>query len=210
MPEESLLERFLDPGVEPPSDQASERVLDAALELGAASGVRKLTMDDVAERAGVGRMTVYRRFGSREKLVEALTIREVRRCIAELDQAVDPEAEVPDQIAQGFVASFQITRRHPLLERLARIEPELALAAMNSDNAAVFTMARAFTAERLERAMREGRIGDLDPVHAAEILVRLALSFMLIRESALPLEDDERAAELARSLIAPVLGASSD
>ncbi len=208
MAETTLLERFLDPEVEPPSDQASERVLDAALELGAASGIRNLTMDDVAERAGVGRMTVYRRFGSREQLVEALTTREVRRCLAELDAAVDPEAEVPDQIAQGFVASLRISRRHPLLERFARLEPELALAAINADGAAVFTMARAFTAERLKRAKREGRIEDVDPVAAAEILVRLGLSFVLIRESELPLSDDERAAELARSLIAPILGGS--
>jgi AcrR family transcriptional regulator len=207
MAPETLLERFLDPEVEPPSDRASERVLDAALELGAASGIRNLTMDAVAARAGVGRMTVYRRFGSRERLIEALSIRETRRCLAELDAAVDPEAEVPDQIGQGFVATLRIVRNHPLLERLARLEPELALAAFNADGAAVFTMARAFTAGRLERAKREGRIGDLDPVHAAEILVRLGFSFMLIRESTLPLEDDARAAELARSLIAPILGA---
>ena len=68
----ALLERALDPAVDaPPDDALSERVLDAALALSAASGVRHMTMDDVAHRAGVGRMTVYRRFGDKARLVES-------------------------------------------------------------------------------------------------------------------------------------------
>ena len=38
-----------------------------------------------------------------------------------------------------------------------------------------------------------------------ELLVRLALSFVLVQDSALPLGDEEQAAELARALIAPML-----
>ena len=46
----SLLQRALGSSVEPPTDETSERILDAALDLSAASGVRHLTMDEVAER----------------------------------------------------------------------------------------------------------------------------------------------------------------
>jgi hypothetical protein len=35
--------------------------------------------------------------------------------------------------------------------------------------------------------------------------VRVAVSFVLVQDSALPLDDDERAAELARRLLAPIL-----
>ena len=75
----NLLARALDPAVEPPADETSERILDAALALSAASGVQHLTMDAVARRARVGRMTVYRRFGDKERLVEALAAREIGR-----------------------------------------------------------------------------------------------------------------------------------
>jgi AcrR family transcriptional regulator len=204
----SLLERALDPAIETPADATSERILDAALDLAAASGMRNLTMDAVAERGRVGRMTVYRRFGSREALVEALAVREARRCLAELDSTVDPGAPVADQVAQGLLTSLRLVRDHPLLNRLATHEPEAALTALTRDRAAVFAMGREFVAGRVGEAQRAGEVDDrLDPEQVAEILVRLGFSFLLIPQSALPLNDDERMREIARTLVAPVLGA---
>ncbi len=203
----ALLERALDPTVEaPPDDTLSERVLDAALALSAASGVRNLTMDDVAARAGVGRMTVYRRFGDKARLVESLTVREARRCLAELDAASRPDASIEDQIAEGFVTSLRIAREHPLLNRLARLEPEAVLGTFVADQSAVFAMARTFLAERLRASQRAGVLGPVDADEAAEVLVRLALSFVLIQDSVLPLGDEDATRDVARRLIAPVLG----
>src|SRR5205807_10543318 len=85
-----LLTLAFDPDVQPAGDALSERILDAALELAAASGLRRLTMDDVARRAGVGRMTVYRRFGGHGKLIDALAVRECRRCLERIAAALDP------------------------------------------------------------------------------------------------------------------------
>lgn len=201
----SLLARALDAGVEPPADALSRRILDAALELAAASGVRHLTMDDVARRAGVGRMTVYRRFGDKASLIDALAVRESRRCLQQLDAAIGPDAPIEDQVAAGFVTSLRLAREHPLLNRLARFEPEAALAALLADGSAVFAAARAFVAARLRASQEAGVIGAMDVEAAAELLVRLALSFVLIGDSVLPLDDEDRAAELARRLIAPML-----
>jgi AcrR family transcriptional regulator len=53
-----------------------ERILEAATEVFAARGL-EATLDDVAQRAGVGVGTVYRRFPSKEALVEALFERAV-------------------------------------------------------------------------------------------------------------------------------------
>jgi TetR/AcrR family transcriptional repressor of uid operon len=204
----TLLRRALESTSEPPDDELSKRILDAALELCAASGVRNLTMDDTAERAGVGRMTVYRRFGSRAKLEEALAAREARRCLAELDSTVDPGAPVADQIAQGMLSTLRLIREHPVLDRMSRLEPAAALAALTGENAAVFAMGRAFVAARLREAQKAGAVDrSLDPDYAAEILVRLGFSFLLIPQSALPLSDDEAMREIARTLVAPILGA---
>ena len=205
----TLLRRALSSTVEPPNDALSERILDAALDICAASGVRNLTMDEVADRADVGRMTVYRRFGSRERLEEALAVREARRCLAELDSTVDPGAPVADQISQGLLASLRLIREHPLLDRMSRHEPAAALAALTSEGAAVFAMGRAFAASRLADAQKAGIVDrDIDPEQAAEILVRLGFSFLLIPQSSLPLDDDERMRELAETLIAPILGSA--
>jgi AcrR family transcriptional regulator len=202
----SLLERALDPRVAPPPDDAvSERILDAAVALAAASGVRSLTMDDVARRAGVGRMTVYRRFGEKRRLVEAMAVRESRRCLAELDAAAPPDAPISDQVVEGFLTSLRIAREHPLLNRLARFEPESVLAVFNANGGAIFRAAREFVAARLRASQKAGVLGPIAVDEAAEVLVRVGLSFVLIQESALPLEDDARARELAGRLLAPML-----
>jgi AcrR family transcriptional regulator len=202
----TLLARGFGSSVEVPEDVTSNRILDAALELSAESGVRHLTMDDVAERAGVGRMTVYRRFGSREKLEEVLAVREARRCLAELDSTVDPGAPVPDQIAQGLLTTLRLIREHPLLERMSRVEPAAALAALRDQGTSVFAMSRAFMAARIREGQKAGTVErSVDPEQAGEILTRIGFSFLLIPESALPLSDDEKMRDLARTLIAPIL-----
>jgi AcrR family transcriptional regulator len=202
----ALLAVALDPRAEPPDDAVSERILDGALALSAASGVQHLTMDAVARRARVGRMTVYRRFGDRERLIEALGVREGRRCLAELDAATWPDAPIEDQVAGGFVTSLRLVREHPLLGRLARLEPESVLSALTEDGGALFAMAREFLAARLRASQEAGVLGEIDVDAAAELLVRLAISFVLIQESVLPLDDEQRLHEVARRLVAPVLG----
>jgi AcrR family transcriptional regulator len=204
----TFLQRALGSTVEPPADELSERILDAAVEIWAASGVKNLTMDDVADRAGVGRMTVYRRFGGREQLEEALAVREARRCLAEIDSTVDPGAPVPDQIAQGLLTTLRLIREHPLLERMSRVEPAAALIALRDDKTPVFAMSREFMASRIREGQRAGTVPkSVDPAQAGELLVRLGFSFLLIPESVLPLDDDRKMRELARTMIAPILRA---
>src|SRR3954447_12870484 len=67
--------------------QSHDPVLDAARECVLAVGVRRTTFSDVARRAGVSRMTLYRRFGDLEALLSALMTREFGRLVA----AAQPE-----------------------------------------------------------------------------------------------------------------------
>jgi TetR/AcrR family transcriptional regulator, repressor for uid operon len=201
----ALLARVFDPELEPPADAMSERILDAALALAASSGVRHLTMDDVARRARVGRMTVYRRFGTKARLLEALTIREGRRCFAELDAAMPADAPIAEQVAVGFVTSLRLAREHPLLARLARSEPDTVLESLRPDGGAMLALARTFVAERLRASQRAGVLGPVPVEESAELLVRLAVSFVLIDDTVLPLDDEERTRQLARALVAPIL-----
>jgi AcrR family transcriptional regulator len=55
----------------PRSAEADAAILRAALELLAQDGYRALTMEAVRERAGVGKATLYRRYGSKDELVRA-------------------------------------------------------------------------------------------------------------------------------------------
>jgi AcrR family transcriptional regulator len=55
----------------PREERADRAILAAALELMAEHGVRDLRMEDVADRAGVGKATIYRRHRSKDELVMA-------------------------------------------------------------------------------------------------------------------------------------------
>jgi AcrR family transcriptional regulator len=191
----------------PPDDATSERILDAALALAAESGLRNLTMDDVARRAGVGRMTVYRRFGERRRLVQALTAREAAAFLRRMDAASRPQDPIADQVAAGFATAIRLAREHPLLNRLARIEPDTVVASLRDDGSALFGVCRAYLAERLRQAQRAGVLAaDAEVDAAAELLVRLAVSFVLIEDTVLPIGDDASARAVARRLVAPILG----
>jgi AcrR family transcriptional regulator len=53
----------------PRSAEAAEAILDATLELVGEVGIRGMSMDDLAVRAGVSKATIYRRWSSKEALV---------------------------------------------------------------------------------------------------------------------------------------------
>jgi AcrR family transcriptional regulator len=66
------------------------RILAAARELFAARGLA-VTLDDIAERAGLGVGTVYRRFSSRDDLIDALFEQRMVEIVALIDEALEAE-----------------------------------------------------------------------------------------------------------------------
>jgi AcrR family transcriptional regulator len=200
----TLIARAFDPSVANADDDATtQRILDAALALAAASGLRNLTMDDVARRAKVGRMTVYRRFGSRENLIDALTLREARRCLNAIAAAPDPSQPLDERLADLFVATLKVIREHPLLARLARVEPEALLTELTRDDSTVFRLVREFLIGLVAQGQADDELSDeVDPAFLAELGVRLGASFVLMPDSVLPLHDDRATRGIARGLIA--------
>jgi TetR/AcrR family transcriptional regulator, repressor for uid operon len=200
-----LLALAFDPDVQPADDALSERILDAALELAAASGFRRLTMDDVAGRAQVGRMTVYRRFGSHASLVDALAIRECRRCLERIGAALDPGEPLEERLTSLFVATLRVIREHPLLERLARVEPEALLRELGRDDSHVLALLRGFLAGLIREGQSSGELAAAgDPELLAELGIRIGLSFVLLPQSVLAAGDEHTTRAAIRALLAPL------
>lgn len=182
-------------------DPSVDWILDAALALAAASGLRHLTMDDVARRARVGRMTVYRRFGSRAALIDALAIRECRRCLERIAPAIDLQEPAGERLVSLLAATLAVIREHPLLERLARVEPEALLRELGRDDSAVFKLVRGFLRDLIIQGQQEGELVAADPEALAELGIRLGASFVLIPHTVLPLEDEESTRMALRELL---------
>jgi AcrR family transcriptional regulator len=105
----------------------SDAVLDAVRDCVLAVGVRRTTLTDVARRAGVSRMTLYRRWPDVRSLVGDLMTRE---WVAVATGAM-PErrsgANARGLIVDGLVAGVEAFRAHPLFRKIVDVDPELLL-----------------------------------------------------------------------------------
>ena len=70
--EKILIERAEETTPLPSKRSAKERILEAALEVFSNKGFHPATTDEIAERAGVGKGTLYRYFETKEKLFAQL------------------------------------------------------------------------------------------------------------------------------------------
>src|SRR3954454_23541699 len=108
MTQRALLDPILQTALDGTPDRAArnattERILSAGLEQFEDFGIRRTTMEDVARRARVSRVTVYRRFPGKEHLVAAVIVAEAQRFFAELELAVGALDSVEERIVEAFV-----------------------------------------------------------------------------------------------------------
>lgn len=187
-------------------DETAARVLDAALDRFATFGIRRTTMDDIAEVAGIGRATVYRRFGGRDEIVRAVVLRELARFIAEVDAVVQAIDDPVERFTEGFVAMLRAARTNDLLRRMLDVEPQLVLPALTVEAGSAVALCREYLVGELGRSQVDGEIrADVDVEVVAELLVRLCQSLLLTPNGVLDVDDETGLRRLARAYLAPAL-----
>jgi AcrR family transcriptional regulator len=85
------------------SDGRLERVLDAAAELLLRWGYQRVTIDEVARRAGIGKGTVYLHFPNKDALFLTVLLRAQWRTVAPLLDSVraDPAEALPSRVLRA-------------------------------------------------------------------------------------------------------------
>ncbi|MGH9094963.1 MAG: TetR/AcrR family transcriptional regulator [Acidimicrobiales bacterium] len=180
--------------------EVGNALLDATADLVAAYGVRRWSVDDVAERSGLGRTTVYRHFDGRDDLVAAALARDARRLFAAIADAVEHLCGLEDKLVEGFLVGLGAVRR-TLLPRLIETDTTTALNLLTGD--LVLALSRQALIERYRLLMPDGDQTDADLV--AEALVRLAISFVVMPGSLIDMDDPDTARRQLRRLIVPLL-----
>jgi len=160
-------------------DELGERILDAAVEAASIHGITRLSVADVAKRAGLSRPTLYKRYPSKQALVSAAIVREAAKVIGAVQQAVDAvdRSDGKGALIAGIGTALRLLREHPLLDRIVRSEPEMLVPALTTDDGLVLSAVR----PPIE-AMIADRFGPLDPVSSrriADMLTRLLISYAL-------------------------------
>lgn len=177
------------------------RIMTAAVAQCEEFGLRRTTMDDVARRAGLSRATLYRHFDSKDAVVQAVILAEAERFFARLDVALDGLASSEERVVEGFAFALDYIRRHALLHKLLRTEPEALLPYLLGDSQLIPIATEAVAV----RVPANGSVKPRDARSAAELLVRLVLSLALSPESSLGIENRAGARRLARRFLVPGL-----
>jgi AcrR family transcriptional regulator len=186
----------------PRSAAADSAILQATLELLLDTGYRGLTMEQVRARAGVGKATLYRRYGSKEELVAA--------AVRHLNQ----EITVPDT---GTVRDDILAVAGSVLAAAARVGAATFIPRMLAESAgdpemqAIFyenlvAPRRAVMAEVLRRGIARGELrADLDVELAIDMITGPWVYRLLISGGDLSPMDPPRLLDLVLRGIAPPL-----
>jgi len=105
----------------------NDAVLDAVRDAVLAVGVRRTTLTDVARRAGVSRMTLYRRWPDVRSLVGDLMTREWIAVATGAMPERRPGVTTRALIVDGLVAGVRAFRGHPLFRKIVDVDPGLLL-----------------------------------------------------------------------------------
>jgi AcrR family transcriptional regulator len=104
-----------------------DALLDATRACVLAVGVRRTTVTDVARRAGVSRMTLYRRYPDVTSLIQALMTREFSAIIEDVDRVAAQRPDARGRLVEGAVLGADRLTRNPLFLRIVDVDPELLL-----------------------------------------------------------------------------------
>jgi AcrR family transcriptional regulator len=174
------------------TEEARDRILRTAVDQISDFGVRRFTVDELARRVGLSRVTIYRHFPSKSDVLEAALLRELRTFMADVDGTVSKYDGVEQRAVEGFVFAISSLREHAVLQRLLRTEPELILPLLTTHGGPVVEVGREFIANFARDAAARGVLVLQSPQLEvlSEILARMIMSLVLTPQSVVPLETE--------------------
>ena len=94
------------------------RILDATFAAIQDYGLTRITVEDVAQRAGLSRQTVYRYFPSKDDLIVALVSREEEKFLDGVRAAFLEHDDLETATTESVRFVLGYAKTHPLMERL--------------------------------------------------------------------------------------------
>jgi AcrR family transcriptional regulator len=173
-----------------------DRILRATVDAAAIHGLRRLSVADVARRAGLSRPTLYKHFESKDALVAAAVRREAGAMVDAVSAVVDGIDDPRAALEAGVLLALRLVRDHPLLDRVVRTEPEVLVPLLTTDDSLVVGAVR-LPVEQMIAA----KFPQLDPIASrrlADMLTRLLISYAL----SAPDDPPEVVATLVAALLA--------
>jgi len=154
---------------------SADLILDAAEDCFALAGVRRTTIDDIAAAAGVSRITVYRRTGSRDDIVLAVLVRITRRYLRSLRPRLLAQPSLADALALLIRSTARAARRDDL-SLLFASEERGTTGAPIPGSMPPLADAVGECIELLTQTWPDQAPAELDPLDAGEWVLRIIVS----------------------------------
>jgi AcrR family transcriptional regulator len=162
---------------------SDDPILDAAHAQVMAVGVRRTTLTDIAARAGVSRMTVYRRYPDVRTVLQSLMTREFAALIEQAAAEAGGAADGRERIVRIAVGGAERLATHPLFVRLLDVDPELLLPYVTERVGAFQRLVIDDLAARLAAAMDDGTVRRADPRRLAAAIEMTLRGYVLAAHS---------------------------
>ncbi len=172
-------------------------ILDAAHACVMDVGLRRTTLADIARRAGVSRMTVYRQYGDLGTIVSALLTAELVALIEQARERVAQRPTARERLVEAGVLVVRELVHHPVYRRVLDLDPELLLPLVVDRFGSTQRAAIDLVAEQIQEGRRDGSIRDVEPRLAATCLQLTCQSFVF---SARVVEADHKDDDVATEL----------
>lgn len=163
-----------------PVTRVDDRVLlDAARACVLEQGVRRTTLTDVARRAQVSRMTLYRRHPDVRSLLAALMTREFGELLTRAAASVADGPTARDRLVRGAVAGVRAVSADPVMRTVLDRDGALVLPYVVERLGSTQKIAEAYLVGQLTAGHADGSIRRSDTAAQARALLLTVQSFVL-------------------------------
>lgn len=170
-----------DPANLPASDI---RILDATVEVLGICGEQRLTIDMVADRAHMSRMTVFRRFGSKQNLIDTAYRREISRALRDItDYAGRTDTAVRRATAVATRMVDNATRI-PALQWIVRAQSDEIVRMWRNLEPPGQELGRAYISTLLQDPQLQDPLPAPDADFVSDVLIRTVMSLVLVPDPA--------------------------
>lgn len=188
------------PAEQLPQVTAPDPVLDAARATVLDFGVRRATLTEVARRAGLSRMTVYRRYSDGNELMRALMSREFGAVLVQAQARAAQLQDPLERVVTGVIDTIEMLMEHPLMLRLLEVDPEMLLPYL-TDRVGEFQRAgRHALATWIAEAQRQGAVRSGEPELLADTLELSFRGLVLSTRTLTPSDRKQALSEFRRMI----------
>jgi AcrR family transcriptional regulator len=153
--------------------------LDAARACILDVGWRRTTLTEVARRAGVSRMTIYRTWSDMPRLLGDLMTREWGTVVSAIVDGPDAEGTPADRLVTTLVQGVRALRENELFVRIVELDPELLLPYLLSRRGRSQDAILALVVDAVRAGQETGDVRPGNPVAIARSLVLTTHGFVL-------------------------------